>query len=570
MIRLKSAILIPLLLCLHCLAQAPAPTPATCSISGILTRSGKPVRYAAIGLRRTGLPSAQDSLRNEGSSIDPVDTDENGGFHFDTLAPGTYALYQPRNLDGNMRFAGGPAWQQYLPLTLVPGQQLQYLKIEIQPTGVISGRITDEDGEPLVGVSVRALQARSIFGIQAFDTRGSGSTDDRGTYRIWGLPAGHYRVEAEVSDDLPQDSGTRASRYYPGGLRADKSDELAVNPGEEANADLQIVPVQMSKMRGRVAGLPPGAPRPRVFLGTSGLEYIGSTDTGDKGQFEFAGLVSDDYIVLATSFNASSAPAAMVGAGRFSIRGADLNGVEVTLQNMTAPRIKGTVRVEGSEKHPDLKTYGVGFRPAKQEESGFAALLWIMDQSVTSPNSAGAFEINGLPAASYVFGSLQSDYRPGWEDYYVKRVLIGGQDVTGKPFDLRPGTGVVTAEITLAKGNALVTGTVTDGYGMPMPGATVAVVPDPLPPGKLDFEQVFVSDQNGRFAAKPLSPGGYRFIALTVSAEETSLNPKEIISGELRLTEGQSVMMTLDPGARKDVTLKLVSAASEPQDSSGQ
>ena len=73
--------------------------------------------------------------------------------------------------------------------------------IKLPRGGVIAGTVADENGLPAFGVQVRVLQYRVVQGertlapVQTANLLGE-VTDDRGTYRIFGLPPGEYIVSA--------------------------------------------------------------------------------------------------------------------------------------------------------------------------------------------------------------------------------------------------------------------------------------------------------------------------------------------------------------------------------------
>src|SRR5438552_17962529 len=75
------------------------------------------------------------------------------------------------------------------PITIGPGQKIAGIRLELAPTGSISGRILDSDGEPLGRVEVQALQSlyqdghRGLYPVQTV------MTNDLGDYRkYWKRP----------------------------------------------------------------------------------------------------------------------------------------------------------------------------------------------------------------------------------------------------------------------------------------------------------------------------------------------------------------------------------------------
>ena len=68
------------------------------------------------------------------------------------------------------------------------------------PTAIISGRITDEDGDPMSGVRVVAQKKKP--GKATRETAGSDATNDLGEYRLAGLFPGQYWIVAMPPPDM--------------------------------------------------------------------------------------------------------------------------------------------------------------------------------------------------------------------------------------------------------------------------------------------------------------------------------------------------------------------------------
>lgn len=109
-----------------------------------------------------------------------VPTDDRGRFAFSSVPPGTYRLLAER--DDYLR--GQPS----RPVKVAAGEPVRNLTLTLTPAAVISGRVTDEFGEPAAKIYVRALTTRV-----AAEAR----TNDLGEYRLFGLEAGAYVVSAE-------------------------------------------------------------------------------------------------------------------------------------------------------------------------------------------------------------------------------------------------------------------------------------------------------------------------------------------------------------------------------------
>src|SRR5262245_13206921 len=103
--------------------------------------------------------------------------------------------------------------------------------------GVITGRVVSPEGDPVIGVEIRAVMVRDQNG-RAMRAGAFGRprfTDDLGIYRIYGLMPGSYIVAAN-----PSDSPTRQSSLYNGEIAVyhpsstrESADEVAVDSGSE-------------------------------------------------------------------------------------------------------------------------------------------------------------------------------------------------------------------------------------------------------------------------------------------------------------------------------------------------
>jgi hypothetical protein len=88
------------------------------------------------------------------------------------------------------------------PLDITDGQRISDVVLKMWRNGAISGRLTDEAGDPVVGARVQVMRRSSmgsaagqwqlIVGAQGHQT------DDRGMYRVAGLLPGDYLVAVPV------------------------------------------------------------------------------------------------------------------------------------------------------------------------------------------------------------------------------------------------------------------------------------------------------------------------------------------------------------------------------------
>lgn len=107
--------------------------------------------------------------------------------------------------------------------------------------GVITGRVTNSRGEPLVSIAVQAILRRDANGKNVFTSFFFGRercTDDRGIYRLYGLAPGTYIVFAGASrqpynSPQPDAFSGRAPTFHPSAT-SDTATEINVTAGSEA------------------------------------------------------------------------------------------------------------------------------------------------------------------------------------------------------------------------------------------------------------------------------------------------------------------------------------------------
>lgn len=163
--------------------------------------TGRPVGSAFVLLSGGALPP-RTPVSSPPSPRPRLMTDAEGRFAFRGLSSGTYNITasKPGYVDGayGRRRPGGATH----PLPLATGEKVGDVTITVWRYATISGSVVDEAGEPVVGLEVRALRRTVIGGRQQFTAavslaiRPTGTTDDRGLYRIPGLMPGDYAVVA--------------------------------------------------------------------------------------------------------------------------------------------------------------------------------------------------------------------------------------------------------------------------------------------------------------------------------------------------------------------------------------
>lgn len=151
--------------------------------------SGRPIPGAIVSLEG-GILTAPPPTGGLPRAI----TNGNGQFVFRRLQKGTFGLtaQKPGYVEGaygRSRPGGSSAMVE-----LADGQRTSDVVIPMWRFAALAGTVSDEAGEPLVGVEVRAFERRYIAGRRKLSAGVSQSTDDRGMYRFGNLAPGEYVV----------------------------------------------------------------------------------------------------------------------------------------------------------------------------------------------------------------------------------------------------------------------------------------------------------------------------------------------------------------------------------------
>ncbi|MGH9904698.1 MAG: carboxypeptidase regulatory-like domain-containing protein, partial [Pyrinomonadaceae bacterium] len=285
--------------------------------------------------------------------------------------------------------------------------------------GVITGSVTTSDGEPLVGLVVRAQMLRDGDGRPSryggiFRER---TTDDRGVYRIYGLPSGTYLVMAGGggrnywgSDTNPYEDD--APTYSPSSAR-DTAAEINVRTGEEtANVDIRYRGDPGYRVSGTVSGSQAAEPQGYNLILTStldgGSQWSSSSyqPAGNPG-FVIYGVADGDYDVTATSFS-SNGESSISEPKRIKVRGADVGGVELTTKPLgsVAGRLileaSKAIECKGKRRPMFTETLVSAWHNEKDKAKDQPQYVWSFG-GPRLPDESGNFSLRNLAAGQYHF-----------------------------------------------------------------------------------------------------------------------------------------------------------------------
>jgi hypothetical protein len=435
------------------------------TISGmVVNQSGRPLPNARISLRRWGLM--------EPESIHTT-TDREGKFEVSGLQTVNYQIFA--YLEGYVSLLRDLDDTQ--PAVYRAGDSVTLV---LTKSGVITGAVTNQAGEPIVGVNVRALMvpAANRFPNAYSRTGQADLTDDRGIYRIYGLPEGTYVVWAggggeenyssnvdPFADDIPT--------YAPASTR-DTAQEIIVRAGAETNGvDIQYRGGSGHAVSGSARG-PEGTQLHEfgIFMTSvsgPGWQTRSSQGANDRG-FVFQGVDDGDYSVTAVS-QSLDGELMFSDPKQIKVRGVDVTGVELIVQPTSSVSgrvvLEETKTAECSDKQRPIFT-----------ETLVSALInqptrWLLSPTANADERGNVLLKNLLPGRYF----FTTQYFA--KDWYLKSLSFAPSETAntkaGKPLDaartwttLKPGDRLNGLTIILAQGAASLRGQIalSDGESL--------------------------------------------------------------------------------------------------------
>src|SRR5271157_1231654 len=489
-------------------AQPPAPAAGNGSVSGEVTNSatGAPLPRARVAVVVFG---------NTGAQTFGTVTNGEGKFTIGGLPPGRLIL----NVD-RVGFVAPATGNRLSDSQLRPGEMKEDVKLTLTPTGGISGRVLNAEGGAVQGVIVSLDGAP--FGINP------AASDEKGQFRISGVPPGRYRVVANpaVMPFPPEirTDGTRevhyARTYYPDALTVKAGQRVEVGAGaEETGIDIRLVPTPVVTLSGRVLDVPAGGKTlVRAFASAApggGVQMAGNVKA--DGSFQIWQLDPGKYTVIATNTTQGPGPQRSLQSTpvEIEVAGVDIEHIELRMiQPFDVSAQLGFDNAKAREVPMMPVRQGLGQPPpaqgAPRQPAPRRMMLRPEGQTFVNPGPSMFQPIEIGDDDSFTMEKLQPGrYRlmPTW-GVYVKSVTVGNRETEGDILDLRNGpAGAVTVTVGSVTGE--VSGVVSDSSG-PAAGVRVVMMAD-RSLGGIPMFAMSAGDGTYKFGGVP--PGKYKLIA---------------------------------------------------------
>jgi hypothetical protein len=540
-------------------AQSQAPTEKdnhSCSIRGQVVNklTGTPVKHVALRLK----PMVQDAqsfstatlaslgLGSQAATVYATSSGGDGSFCLENVKDGRYTLSGTKN--GFLETNYGADSPTESGKTVAAGGQ--EVTLGMLPQAVVSGRVTDEDEEPLGGAFVNVL-TRVLVGGQLHVVRvRSAQSNDLGEFRIANVPPGVYcvLVEPKPEGGAAASSSRRLLRTFaPSVTRLSEATPFLLQAGEERSGiNVKMLSGSTYHVRGAVSGLGP-SDRGGVTLSADGEESLfigaGAGNLKPDGSFDFAGVAPGSYTLKYVQISGDSAKG-----GARSVEVSDKDLGDVSLAATQPAIIHGRIHVDNASTNQ-----------MQQANLKSVRLTLIASDAIVGPRLAGSVSEDG----SFVVRNIITPGRyvvriDPIQDAYVKSVRYGQTDATGRDIDFSDGA-AGEMEITLRYGLAKVTGRIErpqteQGSFQEMPILHVVLIPkvqDSLESGIMFAN----SDASGSVSISQVPPGGYRAYAME-SVDFVALHDRAV----LRALEGVGVEVDLAEGDDKAISLRMIPA----------
>jgi hypothetical protein len=510
-------------------------------ITGSVTIDGRPApNVTVIALSATGEPGDrlfQMMLRPPSAR---ARTDQDGRYRLTNLAPGDYQVF-PSSPSHTSEGASGEK-----SIEVGEGKVVEEINFGLVRGGVITGRVTDSNGRPIIGemITLKRLGAPAsadpnplLMGLSQLGNR-MYLTDDRGIYRIFGLSPGRYAVGVGIG-------GMNASlfvarqrvqpTYYAGVSDIERARAVEVGAGAEVTGiDIQMGSGdKLFAVTGRVIDAESRSPVTTGFvlfrrLGNDrtarpgeivfDADGPGMAPVGSKGEFKLTSVASGRYEI-----EANALAAGLLGGGNqyysdkleIEVNGADLSGIEVKTHR--GATISGTLVMDDSAG------------PAGEPLSDLIVHFAGNEAAGAKVSADGSFSVGGLRAGTF---SLNVQALLGSSTYYVRRIERDGVD-QGRTIEVQANQQISGLRTVIVRGDRVIRGRIVlQGGALPRGGALT------LRATSVTLDETFeaVADAKGNFTIEDLPPGDYEVEALFWDSAHLGEGERKVVSTKQRVS----------------------------------
>jgi hypothetical protein len=482
------------------------------------------------------ISTGNDALSGEGLTLKCV-TDDEGRFRISNLPGGTYYVW-PFVPASVVAEATGISPEGKI-VSLADGESVNDVDFHLTRGAVITGKVTDSAGRPVIDERVRLVplgeDVRRLAS-SVYPAINSIRTDDRGIYRIFGLPGGKYKVF--IGDEYGAFTSTKGRRFFPRTFHPDVTEEIkativeVAEGGETTGIDIKVARAMTGfSASGRFIDAENGQPVPNINFGLtiivggrpSGFMSGNGVSTSDGG-FRIDNLPPGRYAI---SIMPGSAKPYYGESSAFDIRDADVADLEAKIHRGAI--VSGNVVIEGSTD----RSVWARLAHARLETVTWSEGTNVGTVSHTNLNPDGSFQVGPLQAGKVTF-RLSSTNRNAPAEFALLSIDLNGADKSAG-IQVAAGDNVSGVRLVAGYGTGTIRGSVrTEGGTLP-PGSSVhAAFVRPGNPFTIAFTRV---DARGQFVFERVPPGNYE-VAVTGYLDSRRVTARQpVVASDGTITE---------------------------------
>jgi carboxypeptidase family protein len=547
--------------------RAPAQSPALstekpkASLEGSVVKEpgGEPLKKAILEL----IGENQEQSANYTAT-----SDQDGKFKITGIEAGRYHLFVERTgylaVDDKQRQSSG------IVLSFEAGQEIKDQVLRMRSAAIITGRVVDEDGDPMPEVMIAVLRRKRSSGRMKFEPSGSSQTNDLGEFRIGGLFPGKYYVSVTPLPNFQsltpasKNTGDAAApaadlsyvpTFYPSTIDRAQAAPIELHAGDDMPVDFSLMRVHTARIRGTVEGLLPGARGAVMLRGKDSNSILNAAEIGKDGKFEIPHVAPGLYVVIAATSVLDDMPKLVQRT--VDVGEANIDDLRLTPQPLSD--IRGQIRFPKPFR-PDSVVTMISLHPFDNEDDSFDNLAFTTDEisgihGATKIKPDGSFELQNVPPGVYEV-DVTSDSKT-LADSFVESVLAGMKEVVDT--GLHVSGGILSVNVTVSTEGGVLNGTTTNDQGQPIANAIVIAIPAPQFRKQSDRYVRTTTDQSGRFTMRGVRPGEYSVLAWEVLDGDDYFDPDF-----LKPLEAQGTSVKIEKGGHQTVALKIIPAPDQP------
>lgn len=582
----------------------------------VYDETSRPVRRARIIL------ITESNGRNEYGAL----TDARGEFRIAGVRAGTYYAFVdvPGVLSpvgfisiDTMRTASGGMpdlgeGRKFFDLLEVDGRADLNVTVHARRGASVSGRVSYADGDPAVNVSVTLMRRGPDGRPQKYLTGASiGAlaglrTDDRGFFRLTGLPPGEYLLGVHEAVNHGADASGAGSMnddvsssfrgmfmqpllmtFYPSATSLKEAGSVKVEAGDErTDVDITIPERELRTVggvvRARRGGTPVGRARVTITRRDDPLGppaqlavYIDSsehgangTTTDEAGRWQLNEIPEGSYTIHVRppeEYEETTAVSSNMNMNNANVAATNATEYRPPRRKRSYAPTRRDLEVSGSDVSEFVVEVAEGARVTGTvtvegggaPRYGHISLVSFAEGGAETDYAGagtgggiegGRFAVEGLPAGKFL---LRPNVGGADGEVYLKSINWNGKDLMREPLELAEGTSVEGVRVVFARNPGAVNVTVRAAAGKRPPDSVfVSLVPADLSAWSPQGSSDFCATGAGGTCTISAAPGEYRVVAVRrrgdPAAYEAEVRRRAPTAPRVTLRAGETGRVELD------------------------